>query len=101
MAKPQIITVPFVLLLWDYWPFQRMFADRTEASSRNLPMIPAKSFSWLILEKLPLFAICVASAVGYGASSAYGWHSQWNLLSPIFHAVAPAGCGSTGWHSRE
>jgi protein O-mannosyl-transferase len=63
MAKPQIITFPFVLLLWDYWPLQRMFADRTEASSENLATIPAKSFSWLILEKLPLFAICLASAV--------------------------------------
>src|SRR5271166_7196148 len=25
MAKPQIITLPFVLLLWDYWPLQRMY----------------------------------------------------------------------------
>ena len=24
MAKPQVITLPFVLLLWDYWPLQRM-----------------------------------------------------------------------------
>ena len=31
MAKPQIITFPFVLLLWDYWPLQRMFAERTGA----------------------------------------------------------------------
>ncbi len=62
MAKPQVITFPFVLLLWDYWPLQRMFADRTEPSG-NLAPIPAKSFSWLILEKLPLFAICLASAV--------------------------------------
>ena len=62
MAKPQVITFPFVLLLWDYWPLQRMFADRAEASSENLATIPAKSFSWLILEKAPLFAICLASA---------------------------------------
>ena len=26
MSKPQIITLPFVLLLWDYWPLGRMFA---------------------------------------------------------------------------
>ena len=26
MAKPQVITLPFVLLLWDYWPLGRMFA---------------------------------------------------------------------------
>src|SRR5208337_828701 len=24
MAKPQVVTLPFVLLLWDYWPLQRM-----------------------------------------------------------------------------
>jgi len=24
LAKPQIITLPFVLLLWDHWPLQRM-----------------------------------------------------------------------------
>ena len=63
MAKPQVITFPFVLLLWDYWPLQRMVADRTETSSENLATVPAKSFSWLILEKVPLFAICLASAV--------------------------------------
>jgi protein O-mannosyl-transferase len=63
MAKPQVITFPFVLLLWDYWPLQRMFADRREAPSENSATIPAKSLSWLLLEKLPLFAICVASAV--------------------------------------
>jgi Tfp pilus assembly protein PilF len=63
MAKPQVITFPFVLLLWDYWPLQRMFADRTEAPPENPATIPAKSLSWLILEKLPLLAICLASAI--------------------------------------
>jgi len=32
MAKPQIITFPCVLLLWDYWPLQRMFAPKDESS---------------------------------------------------------------------
>jgi tetratricopeptide (TPR) repeat protein len=62
MAKPQVITFPFVLLLWDYWPLQRMFANRAEPPG-NTATIPAKSFSWLLLEKLPLFAIGLASAV--------------------------------------
>jgi Flp pilus assembly protein TadD len=63
MAKPQIITFPFVLLLWDYWPLRRMFAERAESSSEDLAPISARSFSWLIVEKLPLFAICIGSAV--------------------------------------
>jgi tetratricopeptide (TPR) repeat protein len=62
MAKAQVITFPFVLLLWDYWPLQRMFAERTE-SSLSLRTIPGKSFSWLLMEKVPLFAMCAASAV--------------------------------------
>lgn len=46
MSKPQVITLPFVLLLWDYWPLRR-----------------EKEFSWLVREKLPLFALSAASAV--------------------------------------
>jgi hypothetical protein len=64
MAKPQIITLPFVLLLWDYWPLQRMFAPAPgpspEAASAT---IPPKRLHWLIVEKIPLFAISAANAV--------------------------------------
>src|SRR5208337_3715114 len=63
MAKPQIITFPCVLLLWDYWPLQRMFAP-AGAPSGTAPgtAAPASSFSWLIVEKLPLFLLSAASA---------------------------------------
>jgi len=63
MAKPQVITLPFVLLLWDYWPLRRMFATDEKPDPRALAVIPAKSFSWLVLEKLPLLALSAASAV--------------------------------------
>jgi protein O-mannosyl-transferase len=56
MAKPQVITLPLVLLLWDYWPLQRM------AFGSDLPST-GKRFAWLVLEKTPLFALCAASAV--------------------------------------
>ena len=65
MSKPQVITLPFVLLLWDYWPLRRMAvrdqesADATEAAA----IFPQRSFSWLVKEKLPLFALSAASAV--------------------------------------
>jgi len=62
MAKPQIITFPFVLLLWDYWPLRRMFASGRGVSP-GPPGTPAKNFSWLVLEKLPLFVLVGASAV--------------------------------------
>jgi tetratricopeptide (TPR) repeat protein len=66
MSKPQVITLPFVLLLWDYWPLQRMFAGTREDSSgvtATVAEIPARKFSWLILEKLPLLALSAAGGV--------------------------------------
>src|SRR5208283_139511 len=64
MAKPQVITLPCVLLLWDYWPLRRMFATRQELSAAGTTAgMPAKTLSWLVVEKLPLFALSAASAV--------------------------------------
>jgi len=62
MAKPQVVTFPFVLLLWDYWPLRRMFAGSIEVAETAAAM-PPKTFSWLVLEKLPLFVLSAASAV--------------------------------------
>jgi protein O-mannosyl-transferase len=59
MAKPEIITLPFVLLLWDYWPLQRMSKPSAESAGR-----PAgKSFWFLFFEKLPLVAVSLGSAI--------------------------------------
>jgi tetratricopeptide (TPR) repeat protein len=76
MAKPQVITLPLVLLLWDYWPLQRMFHVGQFVGERSSPnprhsisgiapdsLVPTHKFSWLLLEKLPLLALSVASAV--------------------------------------
>ena len=65
MAKPQIIAFPFVLLLWDYWPLGRMATriDESLAGTQTEPLFPPRSFWWLVKEKIPLFAICAASAV--------------------------------------
>jgi|HubBroStandDraft_6_1064221.scaffolds.fasta_scaffold13906_2 tetratricopeptide (TPR) repeat protein len=62
MAKPQIITFPFVLLLWDYWPLGRMGHESTPSGSQS-GSLPVSSFSWLALEKLPLLVISLGSAV--------------------------------------
>ncbi|MGA2370290.1 MAG: tetratricopeptide repeat protein [Candidatus Korobacteraceae bacterium] len=64
-AKSQIITLPCVLLLWDYWPLQRMDTPWREPASADPPstVFPRKSFSWLVLEKLPLLVPCIFDAV--------------------------------------
>lgn len=70
MAKPMVVTLPFVLLLLDYWPLGRFrFADSGEASSRFSPA----PLSRLLQEKIPLFALAAAgSAVTYLAQQKGG-----------------------------
>jgi protein O-mannosyl-transferase len=61
MSKPQIIPLPFVLLLWDYWPLRRMFGNSD--GSGAVRSCPPRSLVFLLLEKLPLFVLALASAV--------------------------------------
>jgi tetratricopeptide (TPR) repeat protein len=58
MSKPQVITFPFLLLLWDYWPLRRCAAPEPEREGT-----PRFSTRWLLLEQVPLFLLSVASAV--------------------------------------
>ena len=57
MSKPMVITLPFVLLLLDYWPLQRVAG--VHASNYGPPTI---RFTWpaLVVEKLPLSGLAVA-----------------------------------------
>lgn len=48
MAKPMLVTLPFVLLLLDYWPLRRL---------------STLSHFRLVLEKIPLFALAAGSGV--------------------------------------
>jgi len=62
MAKPQIIPLPFALLLWDYWPLQRLFPDPQSLNNPNKDGA-GRSLSSLILEKTSLFILAAISAV--------------------------------------
>jgi len=43
LAKPQAITFPFLLLLWDYWPLDRMGAPDKSAQSGACPGFAANA----------------------------------------------------------
>ncbi len=62
MAKPQVITLPFILLLWDYWPLQRMLVQGPPAATGTRAAFPPRRFSSLLLEKLPLVVLSAISA---------------------------------------
>jgi protein O-mannosyl-transferase len=74
MCKPQVITLPFVLLLWDYWPLRRMFPDSGEPAA---PGISPRSFSDLVWEKVPLFALSAASAAITIKAQSAGGATHW------------------------
>ena len=90
LSKPMVVTLPFVLLLCDYWPLERLRTRR--------------DVSGLVLEKLPLLALTIASsAVTFYAQRAGGAVSTfehiplgsrfWNAASAyakyIWMSVAP------------
>ena len=63
MAKPSLVTLPFVLLLLDYWPLNR-FGQPVSADAPAEPIRGQDSFSvlkGLVIEKIPLFALSAAS----------------------------------------
>ncbi len=57
MAKPMVITLPFVLLLLDYWPLGRIAGTQPGAAA-----VPQWNISRLLLEKVPLLFLSAASA---------------------------------------
>jgi hypothetical protein len=74
LAKQMLVTLPFVLLLLDYWPLGR--SKRGTVVSGQWPVVSAKSqasanpkspisnpssSAYLLLEKLPLFALSAAA----------------------------------------
>ena len=59
-SKPMLVTVPFVLLLMDYWPLQRIRGWTPPAEAFPVPQAPP----WrLILEKVPLLLFSVADSI--------------------------------------
>jgi len=72
MAKPMVITLPFVFLLLDYWPLERTppgLTDLAEAEMCEIGIgasvpkgVPRVAFSRLLLEKIPLLFLSAASA---------------------------------------
>ncbi len=63
MSKPMLVTLPFVLLLLDYWPLNRTNINAEgenyiESSNLNLKK---QKISFLIVEKVPLFVLSAIS----------------------------------------
>jgi tetratricopeptide (TPR) repeat protein len=81
MSKPMVVTLPFVLLLLDFWPLERFVFQR--------PAFTIQGTMKLILEKIPFFALGVAgSAVVYLTATAGGAVSTDSFSFRVENALA-------------
>jgi tetratricopeptide (TPR) repeat protein len=79
MAKPMLVTLPFILLLLDYWPLDRLKfgARNTKDNNRQGTLL------WkLLVEKIPFFILSAASsAVTFVAQRSGGAMSTMEVFS--------------------
>ena len=78
MAKPMVVTLPFVLLLMDFWPLNR-FQD---ASPDPHPARFRREWGRCVLEKMPLFILT-------GISSFITYSVQRTAGAVLSHEVIP------------
>jgi tetratricopeptide (TPR) repeat protein len=83
-----LVTLPFVLLLIDYWPLGRF------NFGQNVPpcniYIKKQTISFLLIEKIPLFLITIASSIlTYIAQNSYQTMATFQHVS-LFHRVLNA-----------
>ena len=63
MSKPMLVTLPFVLLLLDYWPLDRFSREGTRLADGARCLHRAHSVTLLVVEKIPLFALSALSCI--------------------------------------
>jgi tetratricopeptide (TPR) repeat protein len=68
LAKPMLVTLPFLLLLLDYWPLNRLMPQTVAVSGRrpdkSAPIADKNPTLYrIIIEKIPFFALSVVSSV--------------------------------------
>ena len=61
-AKPQAVTFPFLLLLWDYWPLRRIGGHGSGSPNGRDSVAHEVPVRLLLLEKLPWLALAAASS---------------------------------------
>jgi tetratricopeptide (TPR) repeat protein len=86
LAKAMLVSLPFVLLLLDFWPLQRFALPQSESGS---DLVQRRSAAWLILEKLPLLFLACAASVATVFAQERGLEAgaQWGFLSRIENAL--------------
>ena len=97
MSKPTLVTLPFVLLLLDYWPLGRFqlspsgMNPKSPISKSINPSAQRSKALYLVREKAPFFALCAASIVltifAAGRGEAVGTLEEYRLDTRVANAL--------------
>jgi hypothetical protein len=110
MSKPMLITLPFVLLLLDYWPLQRFeetrpnhkvqtevftseTSDKQKKKYKNKPAVKETAdseYKWsliypLVWEKVPLFVLAILSSIVAYITVQSAGAVNFNALTLVVH----------------
>jgi len=83
MSKPMVVTLPFVLLLLDYWPLNRL--DRSGSFGGM-----ARGTVWLVVEKIPLFLLTALFCMTTFLMQAHGNNLSFGEKLPLAARCANA-----------
>jgi tetratricopeptide (TPR) repeat protein len=96
-SKAMAVTLPFVLLLLDYWPLSRFrfspavrLGPALAIESTRAVSVPRPSTRWLLMEKLPLLLLSVATCVTILLAQRQAEPAQWSNLFPVTRRLANA-----------
>ena len=93
MSKPMLVTLPFVLLLLDYWPLNRIKDQLWKRVAEKIPLIALSAVSSVITflvqksavgqtEELPIFERINNAVVSYVL---YIWQMLWPVNLAVFY----------------
>jgi len=127
MSKPMLVTLPFVLLLLDYWPLYRLRSEKQTGTHQKSPENPPEHYDerqklqenydkipariikavstippWvivrqLVLEKVPLFSLSVISCVVTYVAAEKGEHLKTLEVVPLTIRIANASVSYVGY----
>ena len=112
LSKPMLVTLPFTLLLIDVWPLGRLHWRRQglpakdgqewpgERSDPPTAPVPSASAGWLLLEKIPLFALAAGASWLTLFGQRYAIQASPLEVVPISARLANA-VVSCGWYLEK
>jgi Tfp pilus assembly protein PilF len=99
VSKPMVVTLPFVLLLLDWWPLDRLARRENDITTANLEQqttavgFPRATLLHLVIEKVPLIVLsAVFSVITFVVQKRGGAMASSQIRPLSVRIISAAGC---------